>query len=95
MHRFGAPNTPQNLTFADGSKGWSFEDKKGGTYLYFKRDARAWKSMLPDGEDASGGTATVFSPGYTALIAGFAALLGLLLGIAGSGMVRRRKRTAA
>ena len=35
LHIFGQPNTPQNLTYADGEKGWSYNDRKGGTYLYF------------------------------------------------------------
>ena len=36
---FGAPNTPQNLTFADGNKGWSFNDGKKGTYVFFRRES--------------------------------------------------------
>ena len=38
LHMFGYPNTPQNLTYSDGESGWSFNDDKGGTYLYFERD---------------------------------------------------------
>ncbi len=37
LHMFGAPNTPQNLTFADGENGWSYNDGKKGTYLFFRR----------------------------------------------------------
>ncbi|MCR5587057.1 MAG: hypothetical protein K6F77_05950 [Lachnospiraceae bacterium] len=39
LHMFGEPNVAQNLTFADGENGWSYNDKKGGIYLFFKRDA--------------------------------------------------------
>ena len=35
LHMFGIKNTAQNLTFADGESGYSFNDKNGGTYLYF------------------------------------------------------------
>ena len=37
LHMFGQPNTPQNLTNADGEKGWSYRDGMGGTYLFFSR----------------------------------------------------------
>ena len=36
LHMFGTPNVAQNLTYADGERGYSFSDKNGGTYLYFK-----------------------------------------------------------
>ena len=35
LHMFGTPKTAQNLTFADGDSGYCYNDKKGGTYLYF------------------------------------------------------------
>ena len=35
LHMFGTVNTAQNLTFADGESGYSYNDKNGGTYLYF------------------------------------------------------------
>ena len=35
LYMFGTPNVAQNLTFADGDNGYSFNDKKGGTYLFF------------------------------------------------------------
>ena len=41
LHMFGTKDTPQNLTFADGENGWSYNDKNGGTYLFFKKDANA------------------------------------------------------
>ena len=37
LHLFGSPNTPQNLTFADGESGWSYNDGKKGTYVFFRR----------------------------------------------------------
>lgn len=37
LHMFGTVHVAQNLTFADGDAGYSFEDKKDGTYLYFMR----------------------------------------------------------
>ena len=37
LYMFGTVHVAQNLTFADGDAGYSFEDKKGGTYLYFMR----------------------------------------------------------
>ncbi len=38
LHLFGTPNTAQNLTFADGESGWSYNDGKNGTYVFFRRD---------------------------------------------------------
>ncbi|MBO6108863.1 MAG: hypothetical protein J6P16_05610 [Eubacterium sp.] len=38
LHMFGTPNAAQNLTFADGESGYSYNDKKNGTYLFFRRD---------------------------------------------------------
>ena len=35
LHMFGTVNVPQNLTFADGDAGYSFNDKNGGTYMFF------------------------------------------------------------
>ena len=37
LHMFGTPTVPQNLTFADGEEGWSYNDKNDGTYLFFSR----------------------------------------------------------
>ena len=37
LHFFGKPNAPQNLTFADGDNGWSYNDDEGGTYFFFER----------------------------------------------------------
>ena len=56
LHLFGAPNTPQNLTFADGNKGWSFNDGKKGTYVFFCRGGAGEESNSTEGkqEDANG-----------------------------------------
>ncbi|MCR5587058.1 MAG: hypothetical protein K6F77_05955 [Lachnospiraceae bacterium] len=37
LHMFGEPNAAQNLTFADGEDGWSYNDGMDGIYLFFKR----------------------------------------------------------
>ena len=37
LHFFGKPNAAQNLTFADGDNGWSYNDDEGGTYFFFER----------------------------------------------------------
>ena len=38
---FGTPNTPQNLTYADGESGYSYNDNNNGTYVFFRRDTGA------------------------------------------------------
>ena len=40
LHLFGSPNTAQNLTYADGESGWSFNDGKNGTYVFFRRGTK-------------------------------------------------------
>ena len=40
LHLFGTPNTAQNLTYADGESGWSFNDGKNGTYVFFRRGTK-------------------------------------------------------
>ena len=35
LHEFGWINVPQNLTFADGEEGYSYNDKNNGVYLFF------------------------------------------------------------
>ena len=39
LHLFGTANSPQNLTFSDGESGWSFNDGKKGTYVFFRRES--------------------------------------------------------
>ncbi|MBO6108535.1 MAG: hypothetical protein J6P16_03915 [Eubacterium sp.] len=38
LHMFGSPNTPQNITYADGRSGFSYNDDKNGVYVFFRRD---------------------------------------------------------
>ena len=83
LHYFGKPNTAQNLTFADGESGWSYNDEMGGTYLYFKRDANA---VLPDD------TATTTSDGNIILFLGLGLLAGLILGIGGTIFITKKKK---
>ena len=87
LHLFGKPNTAQNLTYSDGEAGWSFNDKEGGIYLFFERDAN-WNF----GEDASG-AATVFSNGRNILFGGCGLIAGLILGIFGTILIKRKKRS--
>ena len=44
LHMFGTSNVAQNLTFADGDNGWSYNDKNHGTYLFFKHADNEKKS---------------------------------------------------
>ena len=89
LHLFGKPNAAQNLTFADGEAGWSFNDDEGGIYLFFERDAD-WNL----GADASG-AATVFSGGRSVLFGGCGLIIGLALGIIGTVLFKRKKKAAA
>ena len=52
LHMFGTPGAAQNLTFADGENGWSYNDKNGGTYLFFTHAAKDKKDRVP--EDKTG-----------------------------------------
>ena len=91
LHIFGTPNTAQNLTFADGEKGWSYNDGMDGIYLFFIRDAFAgtYTDSDRDSKDSSAaGTAVAF--GRTMAIGGTGALLGLIIGFF-VGMRRKRK----
>ena len=72
LHFFGKPNAAQNLTFADGDNGWSYNDDEGGTYFFFERD-KNWQ--LANAENA----ATALSFGTIALIGGIGLLLGFAL----------------
>ena len=81
LHMFGAPNTPQNLTFADGESGWSYNDKKNGTYLFFRRgEAEA----SGEGEAASGSAVSgSFADIGTVVGGSMTVLVGVLCGVAG------------
>ena len=50
LHLFGTPNTSQNLTYADGESGWSYNDGKKGTYVFFRRDDGS-VTDIPEDED--------------------------------------------
>lgn len=102
LHMFGTPEVPQNLTFADGDNGYSYADKNGGTYLFFRRDDGAGQTELTTGSFSEGadvgasqandgdGTGTAISPGIVAL----AGAAGLVAGGIIGGLISnaRRKR---
>ena len=85
LHYFGKPNAPQNLTYADGANGWSFNDGKDGIYFFFKR------GKVADMEYA----ATALSFGTVMLIGGIGALLGAAIAVAVAVIIRKKKRKAA
>jgi hypothetical protein len=85
LHYFGKPNAPQNLTYADGANGWSFNDGKDGTYFFFKR------GKVADMEYA----ATALSFGTVMLIGGIGALLGAAIAAAVAVIICKKKRKAA
>ena len=87
LHIFGTPGAAQNLTYADGENGWSYNDKAGGIYLFFDRDANAFMA-----EDINVGT--TMTAGYIALIAGLGAIGGLIIGVVLMMLVGRRKKKA-
>ena len=72
LHFFGKPNAAQNLTFADGDNGWSYNDREGGTYFFFERD-KNWRAANTEN------AATAMSFGTIALIGGIGALIGFAL----------------
>ena len=90
LHLFGQPNASQNLTFADGENGWSYNDKAGGIYLFFGRDANAFFAIGDDEEQAG----TVFSTGKVVLFTGLGTILGLLIGGFGTFFfVKKKEKT--
>lgn len=52
LHMFGEPNVVQNLTFADGDNGWSYNDSVNGTYLFFRRDDSSFTGYEEVAEEA-------------------------------------------
>ena len=101
LHFFGTPSTPQNLTYADGENGWSYNDNSGGVYMYFKRDANVFYAGEEDGDDEAGdvqdnkAAASAISNGGIVALSFGAAALGILLGIGGSAVfVKKRKKKA-
>ena len=90
LHLFGKPNAAQNLTFADGENGWSYNDKAGGIYLFFDRDANAFFTI----DDEEEQTGTVFSTGKVVLFTGLGVVLGLLVGCVGTFLfVKKKEKT--
>ena len=83
LHLFGKPNAVQNLTYADGEAGWSYNDAKHGIYLVFKRD----KALV---DNLYAGSAV--TKGHTVLIGGAGALIGLIAGMAGGLFIGKRRR---
>ena len=83
LHLFGTPGVAQNLTFADGENGWSFNDKENGTYLYFKSDITAFFND-------SSQTGTAISGGLVALVGAIGFIAGGFV-VAIIGGTRRKK----
>ncbi|MCR5587059.1 MAG: hypothetical protein K6F77_05960 [Lachnospiraceae bacterium] len=82
LHMFGEPNVAQNLTFADGESGWSYNDKKGGIYLFFKKDASAVETSVT-------GTVIGTSNAVFAMVACLAS--GMIIGVLLDMAYRRRR----
>ena len=86
LHLFGTPNTAQNLTYADGESGWSYNDGKNGTYLLFHRvagDVAEAEGGDEKGGAVSGSSAdigTVTGTGIVALIAILCCFAGFFIG---------------
>ncbi len=96
LHMFGTPSVAQNLTFADGDSGWSYNDKNNGTYLFFTHaDAQINYSVPTAQADASmgaeQGAGTAVSTGVFVLIATIGLGAGIFIGAITTN-VRRRKR---
>ena len=70
LHMFGTPSVAQNLTYADGDNGFSYNDKENGIYLYFQNNPFAFF----EDDDQVG---TVIGGGSTTAVAG---ILGVLVG---------------
>lgn len=94
LHIFGTPNAAQNLTFADGTNGWSYNDNMGGVYLFFTRDEDAFDGTNVDSDSDSedrGSAGTVVTFGQTIATGGVGVFLGLIIGIFVG--VRRKRKT--
>ncbi len=105
LHMFGKPNAVQNLTYADGESGWSYNDDKKGTYLFFTRydgnyvDEADEELVVSDqATDSASGSAvdgsqagTAISGGFIVLIAGCAVVVFFFVFIAFTGSRRRKK----
>ncbi|MCR5587437.1 MAG: hypothetical protein K6F77_07890 [Lachnospiraceae bacterium] len=75
VHMFGSNGSAQNLTFADGEDGYSYNDSKGGIYLFFKRATNTY------GENSSyTSVASIYSKGIIAIIGGVGIVVGFIIG---------------
>ena len=84
LHLFGVLSSAQNLTFEDGESGWSYNDKKGGTYLFFNR------SDFPKSGNQEG---TVIDYEANKTTVGIVtALIGLVIGAGGMLIVSKKKK---
>ena len=97
LHLFGTPNAAQNLTYADGESGWSYNDEKKGTYLFFRRGSdvtddeeeaqtasgSAADDTSSDAQAVSGSAANNLEDAGTTLRGGKVAVVGLLCGVCG------------
>ena len=107
VHMFGTPNVAQNLTYADGDNGWSYNDKNNGTYLFFVHadtemiytdghsagNAVNSDAALSDKSKAvaASGAGTVSSLGVLFLVGAVGLVGGVFIGTVGVN-VNRRKR---
>ncbi|MBO6108000.1 MAG: hypothetical protein J6P16_01190 [Eubacterium sp.] len=66
LHMFGTPLVSQNLTYEDGMSGYSYNDKNGGTYLFFRRDDDSSSVTDDKGTTDTGAASTSGSPGADA-----------------------------
>ncbi len=109
LHMFGTPNVAQNLTYADGTSGYSFSDPNNGTYLFFRRDTGE-EIVLEDeeteeqdgskdvaaGDAASGSganTATAMNGGTLVLSGAIGLVAGVFIGVVGVSFSRKRRRS--
>lgn len=109
LHMFGTPNVAQNLTFADGDNGWSYNDKNNGTYLFFTHANAQMSYSDPTAKTASSeinattaqgsdtaeakDAGTALSTGVIILIGAAGLVAGIFIGAITTN-VRRKKRHA-
>ena len=87
LHIFGTPNVAQNLTFADGDNGYSYNDKNNGTYLFFTHADVNYSDPMEKLKDAG----TALGTGVIALIGAGGIVIGIFIGAVIVG-ARRKKR---
>ena len=109
LHMFGTPNVAQNLTYADGDEGYSYNDPNGGTYLFFRRDTGEALTDIEDesenkegksvsGEAVSGSASdgyvgTAMNSGTILLSAAVGAVAGIFIGVVGTKFSRKKRKT--